>query len=84
MNTKNAPGNICTASRIAREVLWVHLGTREGNNCDGNLPAVRMFAPLLFALRTISEIGGGRGADGSRSFKRQEERIMAELETSDE
>jgi hypothetical protein len=41
----------------------------------------------LFALRTISEFGGrrgGEGADDSRSFKRQEERIMAELETSDE
>lgn len=36
---------MCTASHIAREALWVHLGPTEGNNCDANLPGERMFAP---------------------------------------
>jgi hypothetical protein len=47
----------------------------------GCLLRVQASGRPLFALRTISEIGAG-GADDSRSFKRQEERIMAELETS--
>jgi hypothetical protein len=72
--TKKAPGNMCTASRIAREALWVHLAMVERggggcNNCgaDALCSGERASQRSGFCLpRTTSEMRRGRGERGRR------------------